>query len=300
MEPNRTQVTEAALAINRREAGHKRMARLALPILGCIMVAAAFLGIGSGDMTGPRIAALTLSALFYILSYSSLICGQWTIGMIPQACIGAYFFSLAALVPAINTLGTEWIRVVLFVLFGLAGIPVLFVIGILIVMLAGSIHTGKRGEYTLLVLGCKLKNGRPGRMLRRRLNKAICELKRHNELVCVVSGGRAPDQPCAEAEAMRNYLIEHSIPSGRIIAETLSSTTYENFLFSRKILSERGLPMRVGVVSDRFHQYRSGRIARTAGINSFPVSCRTVWYLAVQFWMRDALCIIERLIRGHW
>jgi len=58
--------------------------------------------------------------------------------------------------------------------------------------------------------------------------------------------------------------------------------------------------IRAGVVTDRFHQFRSGRIARTARMDSFPVSCGTAWYFSVQFWMRDMLCITERLIRGHW
>ena len=299
MHTEHTQVTEAMLAITRREAGHKRLARLALPLLGIIMVIAGAVGLQHGQLSPVRTAALLLSGAFYLLSYSTLICGQWTIGMIPQAGIGAYFFSLAALWPVIRGLPVVW-QTAAWGVLGIIGIIVLFFLGLLMIMLVGSIAPRNRGEYTLMVLGCKLKNGRPGRMLRRRLDKAIRELNSDRRLLCVVSGGRAPDQPCAEAEAMAAYLTEKGIAQERIIVEKLSSTTYENFLFSRELLERSGLPVRVGVVTDRFHQFRSGRIARTAGMDSFPVSCRTVWYLAVQFWMRDALCIVERLIKGHW
>ncbi len=295
-----TNVTEAAIAIRAREDGHKRFARLVVPILGIIMLAAAIAGFHFSSASPVQIIIMSLSALFYLLSYSSLICGQWTIGMIPQAGIGAYFFLLSALLPSLCSLQNPFVKAACLTLFGLTGIIVLLFLALLSVMLLGSLSPAERGEYTLMVLGCKLKNNQPGRMLRRRLAKAAEELRKNQSLVCIVSGGRAPDQQLAEAEAMEQWLLDNGIASERIIAETLSSTTYENFLFSKKLLSERSLPRRVGVVTDRFHQYRSGRIARTAGIDSFPVSCRTAWYLAIQFWMRDALCIIERLIRGHW
>ena len=238
--------------------------------------------------------------LLFPYSYSTLIYGKWTIGMIPQAGIGGYFFILAALWPAICSMEPVWLRAAVWVLFCAAGAVVLFFIALLLVMLVGSVSPGARGNYTLMVLGCKLKDGKPGRMLRRRLEKAARELHSDKELVCIVSGGRAPDQQYAEAEAMELYLIEKGISPDRIIVEKLSSTTYENFLFGAEILEQKGLSPRVGVVTDRFHQFRSGRIARSAGIDSFPVSCSTLWYLAVQFWMRDALCIVERLIKGHW
>ncbi len=300
MERERIEITAAAQAISRREASHKKMARMALPALGVVMALAGIIGLPGSALSPIRLASLCLSGLFYLLSYSTLICGQWTIGMIPQAGIGAYFFALAALWPALCPPSPVWLRVILWIVFGGAGAVVLFFLALLVIMFFGSLPPKSRGEYTLMVLGCKLKNGKPGRMLRRRLNKAVRELERDPELMCVVTGGRAPDQQLAEAQAMESYLLEHGISRERIIAETLSSTTYENFLFSRRLLEERGLPSRAGVVTDRFHQFRSGRIARTAGMDSFPISCRTAWYLAVQFWMRDALCIVERLMTGHW
>ncbi len=296
---NNVQVTEAAQAIRRREDGQKRITKIALPVLGTIMAAAAAVGCGMMPPVGLRLGVMIVSALFYLMSYSSLIV-SWTIGMIPQAGVGAYFFVLAALLPPIMRSEVLWLKIAACVVFVIAGAVVLYIFVVLAVMLFGSISPRERGEYTLMVLGCKLKGGKPGRMLRRRLDKAAAELGKHPELMCVVSGGRAPDQPCAEADAMREYLLEKGIEPHRVIAENMSSTTYENFVFSRKILQENNLPVRAGVVTDRFHQFRSGRIARTAGMKSFPVSCETVWYLSVQFWMRDVLCITERIMRGHW
>lgn len=295
------QVTEAMLSVTRREAAHRRIARIALPLFGVLMVAACVIGLQFGSLSPFRLFLLCLSGLFYLLSYSSLIRLQWSVGMIPQAGIGAYFFVLAALwnIMTSRTVPTA-VLVPLWIVMAAAGLVVIFLLVLLAVMLFGSLPPMSRGSYTVIVLGCKLKNGRPGRMLRRRLNRAVSELNRHPDVMCIVSGGRAPDQPCAEADAMFEYLTAAGIDGSRILVEPLSSTTYENFLFSSELLSERNLPRRLGVVSDRFHQFRAGRIARTAGIDSFPISCCTAWYVAIQFWMRDALCIVERLIKGHW
>ncbi len=301
MNNDRAQVTAAAEAIRRREDGQKRITKIVVPLFGLVMIGAEVLaGCSSVQTTAAETAVMVMSALFYLMSYSSLINATWTIGMIPQAGIGAYFFVLAALFPWLAQCESIAVRVLFGLLFAAAGTVVLFVLCVLAVMLVGSISPAHRGEYTLMVLGCKLKNGRPGRMLRRRLRKAVSELVKHPEIKCVVSGGRAPDQPCAEAEAMADSLVEMGIQRERIIVEKLSSTTYENFLFTGEILRRAGVPARVGVVTDRFHQFRSGRIARSADMDSFPISCSTVWYLSVQFWMRDVLCIAERIIRGHW
>ena len=300
MESGSIRVTEAAEAIRLRENRQKHMAKIILPAVGILMLLAALAGFALQQPSGIRLWTMILSGVFYMMSYSTLLCGQWTVGMIPQAGIGACFFALAALFPLMQSGEPVWLRIILIALFAAAGAAVAFVFVTLAVMLAGSCTPRERGRYTLMVLGCKLKNGKPGRMLRRRLKKAVRELERDSSLSCVVTGGRAPDQLCAEAEAMAEYLFDAGISRERVMAEVLSSTTYENFLFSGEILAESGLPLRVGVVTDRFHQFRSGRIARTAGIDSFPISCRTAWYLAVQFWMRDVLCIVERIIRGHW
>ncbi|MBE6759251.1 MAG: YdcF family protein [Ruminococcaceae bacterium] len=299
MKSAESRVTEAAQAIKRREDGQKRITKIAVPLLGVIMAVSAVTGCCMIPVSGWRLAVMIASAAFYLLSCSSLV-STWTIGMIPQAGIGAYFFCAAALLPPVAQYGPLWLKIAAGIVFGAAGVIVLYIFSVLAVMLFGSIAPRARGEYTLLVLGSKLKNGKPGRMLRRRLDKAASELKKHPGLMCVVTGGRAPDQPCAEADAMREYLLEKGVDAERVIVENLSSTTYENFLFSRKIIEEKGLPVRAGVVTDRFHQFRSGRIARTARMDSFPVSCGTAWYFSVQFWMRDMLCITERLIRGHW
>jgi|GEM_PF-791801 len=300
MNADRAGVTAAAEAIRHRELRQQRITMAVVPALGVLMALSAAAAALSVSPSAFGIAIMTLSGIFYLMSYSCLISSQWTIGMIPQAGIGAYFFILSALLPTVTSCEHEWVKAVFGLVSAAAGIPVAFILCVLTVMLFGSFSPSDRGEYTLLVLGCKLKDGKPGRMLRRRVQKAAHEMKKDPCRMCVLSGGRAPDQPCAEAEAMADYLVELGVDKGRIIKESLSSTTYENFLFSGKLLENNKLPRRVGVVTDRFHQFRSGRIARSAGMESFPVSCSTVWYLAVQFWMRDVLCIAERLIKGHW
>ena len=53
----------------------------------------------------------------------------------------------------------------------------------------------------------------------------------------------------------------------RILAETKSTSTEENFAFSRQILMDQGLPedMSIVYVTNAFHCYRAGEYARRAG-----------------------------------
>lgn len=301
MNPNVLEITEAAQAIHRREVRQARITRAGLLVFAAVMAVCAYFGCAALPAAGLRLAVMIGSGVIYLMSFSALVCSQWTIGMLPQAGIGAYFFSLAALWPLLTAQKPLIADIAIIAAAGLPGLLVLFFIVTCAVMLFASFAPAPRDEaFTPVVLGCKLKGDKPGRMLRRRLDRAARLMNKMPDSVCIVTGGRAPDSEYAEAEVMRRYLMGKGIPAERILAETAASTTFENFAFSRRIIAERGLPERVGIISDRFHQFRAARIARQAGLVSFPICCETAWYICVQFWMREVLCIAERVIRGHW
>lgn len=124
----------------------------------------------------------------------------------------------------------------------------------------------------VVVLGCKVKGNKPSRMLRRRLDAAAEFLYEHDDIVCVVSGGKGDDEKISEAQAMKTYLTEKGISENRIIMEDKSSSTYENLKFSTEILKQENIKGDIAIVTDGFHQYRAGYIAGEFGYKSSAVN----------------------------
>ena len=145
---------------------------------------------------------------------------------------------------------------------------------------------------TLIVLGCKVRNGRPTRMLRRRLNAAIEYLQRENKAVCIVSGGRGKDESISEAEAMYSYMTAHGISSERIYREDRSSTTLENLKFSARLIKENDLPENAAVATDGFHQYRAAMLADRIGMSVKAVPAHTEPRFAPTYYVREWIAIL--------
>jgi uncharacterized SAM-binding protein YcdF (DUF218 family) len=57
--------------------------------------------------------------------------------------------------------------------------------------------------------------------------------------VLIVSGGQGRQENIAEALAMGRYLTEKGVPAEQIFKEEKSTSTYENFLFSKDILEQK-------------------------------------------------------------
>lgn len=74
----------------------------------------------------------------------------------------------------------------------------------------------------------------------------------------------------AEGDAMRDYLIAKGLPADRVLAESGSTSTEENFAFSLTILREHGFDETTPIVyvSNAFHCYRAGKYAALAGFTT--------------------------------
>lgn len=140
---------------------------------------------------------------------------------------------------------------------------------------------------TLVVLGCKVKNGRPSLMLKRRLDCACEYLSEHNTVNVVVSGGQGSDEVMSEAQCMKEYLTEKGISPERIFMEDKSTSTEENLKFSQEIISREGLPEKITLVTDAFHQCRAEMLAKKIGITPYNISGYTSWYIVPVYWVRE-------------
>lgn len=137
-------------------------------------------------------------------------------------------------------------------------IGVLFFLTLLGIILRGS-HDDVKGEPpVMIILGCQVKPWGPSILLQDRLDKALEYLKTHSDVTVVVSGGQGPDEHISEAQAMRDYLVEHGVKEEQILMEDRSTNTRQNLDYSLKLLEENGFDTDgdMIVVSNRFHLAR--------------------------------------------
>ena len=126
-----------------------------------------------------------------------------------------------------------------------------------------------RGDQHLdyvVVLGAQVRKSGPSLVLRYRLDKAIEYLDENPNTICIVSGGKGPNEPFPEAQGMADYLKEHGIDEQRILEEPDSKTTEENIVNSKKLISDDNAS--VGVITNNFHMFRALQIADKYGLDN--------------------------------
>ena len=149
-------------------------------------------------------------------------------------------------------------------------------------IISGMKGSGEPGGETLIVLGTTVNGTEPSPMLRQRLDAAIEYLNDYPDARCIVTGGKGDDVNLSEAQCMFNYLTAAGIDEGRITMEDRATTTVENLRNVRTMLDTN----EVDILSSDFHLYRSGLIARDAGLNAAlipaetePLSLLAPWFL---------------------
>ena len=126
-----------------------------------------------------------------------------------------------------------------------------------------------RGDQHLdyvVVLGAQVRKSGPSLVLRYRLDKAIEYLDENPNTICIVSGGKGPNEPFPEAQGMADYLKEHGIAEQRILEEPDSKTTEENIVNSKKMINDDNAS--IGVITNNFHMFRALQIADKYGLDN--------------------------------
>lgn len=147
-------------------------------------------------------------------------------------------------------------------------------------------------EDAIVVLGAAVHGRELSNTLASRLDAAADYHARNPTALIVVSGGQGPQEDVTEASAMREYLIARGLPPSAIVEENRSTSTEENFAFSKQILDARLAPgYRVAYVTNEFHVYRAGRIARSAGMIATHTHSSTPWYFWPTSYLRECLAV---------
>ena len=145
----------------------------------------------------------------------------------------------------------------------------------------------------VIILGSKIKeDGTLTPILQARVDKAIefareQKEKSNKKIIFVPSGGKEKDEIIAEAEAMKNYLIENGISPEDIIVEDESKNTYQNLKFSKQKIDEDNKDGKIIFSTTNYHVFRSGVIANEEGIDCEGMGSSTKWYFYTNALIRE-------------
>jgi uncharacterized SAM-binding protein YcdF (DUF218 family) len=93
-----------------------------------------------------------------------------------------------------------------------------------------------------------------------RINHAVWLYKEHYAPNILMSGGTDKEDNINEADTMKKIAMEDGVPGADILVETKSASTYQNLVFSQKILNEADLHSAV-IVTDPSTNARAGLVA---------------------------------------
>ena len=167
-------------------------------------------------------------------------------------------------------------------------------------VLSGAYDHISGEPQVMIVLGCQVKEDGPSILLRDRLDEALNYLEDHPDLTVVVSGGQGPDEPTSEAQAMADYLIANGVDGQKVLLETASHNTAQNFAYSKKQMDEAQIDYSDGilVVSNGFHLTRARMLAQRAGFEEVYTLAAPTSHLPsrLHMYIREPLALVKSFV----
>lgn len=141
----------------------------------------------------------------------------------------------------------------------------------------------------ILVLGCLVKNsGEPSHMLEDRLRRAV-ELYHAGVAPKLLMSGDHGQKDYNEVEAMKQYAIEHGVPSEDIFMDHAGFSTYESCYRAKEIFGVE----KIILVTQEYHLYRALYIAEKLGLEVYGVNADYRTYYNQK--MRDIREVLARV-----
>ena len=208
----------------------------------------------------------------------------------------------------------------------IAGVVIMAALCIMVFM--GAAASEERDLDYVIVLGARVKEHTVSNSLKKRLDKAIEYAEKNPETYLVLSGGKGPDEPVSEAQAMYQYLVYNGVRPSQLLLEEHSVSTVENLAYSKIIIDshrevirhqreERNRltfqrepkggyliaadkPLDVGVLTSNFHVYRACMIAKKWGFeNVYGISAQSDPVLFIHLCVRECASIVKDRIMGN-
>ena len=119
----------------------------------------------------------------------------------------------------------------------------------------------------IIVLGAQVKaDGTPSVALERRLTAALESYEQDRQLI-IACGAQGANEPRAEGDVMRDWLLARGVHEEDVTAETASFNTRENLTYAKVIMEDAGLKTALVVTSD-YHVARALALCRQVGIDA--------------------------------
>ena len=155
----------------------------------------------------------------------------------------------------------------------------------------------------MVVLGCYVKpNGAPSGVLKKRIDvaKDFADLQKQDtgkSPIIIASGGQGDDEPISEARCIKNYLINQRHHKSKVLIEDESTTTRQNFLYSKR-LAHTG--ENIAFATTDYHVFRSGVIATGQGYHRVEgLGAKSPWYFYQNAMIREFIANIRSEYKMH-
>lgn len=221
--------------------------------------------------------------VYYTRKWNSTFAGFWAVG-------GLIHLAAVFLYPMVP----EWAKELICVIV-LAG-WILFLQTELQIILAMKPKKNPEVAY-LILLGAQVRGTKITNSLMRRIDSACRYMEKYPEPKVIVSGGQGKGEDIPEAEAMAGELVRRGIPEDRILKENRSASTWENLVFSGRIIGNQSVP--VALVTNNFHLYRALILGKQAGytnLHGIPASSNPV--LLVNYMVREFFAVLLTKIKA--
>ncbi len=236
-----------------------------------------------------RIIILVIGAAVTVNGIGIAFVSNFNAGILLTFLLGAVFLTVGVLPNSV----LQKIPAVVFWILGIGLAAVIAFVGFLLIF--GSSDNVTKKEDAVIVLGAAVHGERPSRVLADRLDAAIEYYEQNKNAVIVVTGGKGMQENITEAAAMEKYLVHRGIPKEKIIKEDKATNTYENFVYSKKILDEYfGSEYTAVYITNEYHIFRAGEIAKTAGFENITHKHSTTrWHSLIPGTLRECLGVMK-------
>lgn len=237
------------------------------------------------EKTNVRITFFFIGAIFLINAIIATVSSDMGLGVIIT-----YVTAIVLLVSSSGEgfLSTKPMHIFKIVVLGLL---CLLLAGGALLYITGGSDNATFEEDAVIVLGTTVKGDQPTKALQNRLDATIEYNKKNPDATIIVTGGQGTDENDTEASVMAAYLEKSGISPSVIIKEDRATSTVENFSYAKEFLSENAT---VCYISNDFHIYRAGELAKQAGIeNATHYHGNTPWFMVIPNAFRESVVILK-------
>lgn len=225
---------------------------------------------------------------------------DWNLGVILPAAFGVFCWLYSCKLAFIEEPIIKNKRLRIVITFMIIAFFVLFAVVEFLIIIDPVIHSSDSAGRVdhVIVLGCGIwPDGRPTASLALRLDKAVSYYRDNPHVYIIVSGGQGPNEPFPEALAMEEYLMKAGVPKNKIIKEEKSTSTKENFQFSRKLIdAPEGEKTKIVFITSDFHIFRSRILARRFGFDAYAIAAPTPGIVKLNSYLREFFAFVKSML----